>query len=219
MVNIPCGQTFILYIYFKGEILMEKNENQIGKIEKFFNRIQNDKTISNFVAKGIAIILTIILCSILVVEVGGIRAMYGYPDAEYKYLSTEIKKVIVDSSVDIKRISGDDITSTVTYNTDAGESDWSSAEIKLTKKLDAKFSDATVSATIKKDNGTLNIEDITYSSKLDHYMGSIVASLFIVIICFAVSVLIGYACYFIFFGAVWILKSIEKMALKRRKTI
>ena len=44
----------------------------------------------------IAVVLATISFSMFVVDYGGIRELYGYPEEEYQYLSEQIKKVITD---------------------------------------------------------------------------------------------------------------------------
>ena len=210
VVNMPTVQNF------EGEIFMSNEEKKIGRIERFYNRIRNKETTGDYIIYGIAFVFTIVLCSMIIAASGGIqgiRTFYVYPEAEYQYLSAEIKKVIANNVIDTNQILDQEIESSVTYNKKAGEKEWSSAEVKLTKQ------NATVSATITQDDyRALNMDEPTYNNKVDHYGGAIFGTLFIVGACFAVSIILGKICYYVFLVVIWILKSIEK-TIKRRKKI
>ena len=192
---------------------MTKDENQIGKIETFYNRLHKSKIVK-VTTVVIAVVLATISFSMFVVDSGGIRDLYGYPEEEYQYLSEQIEKVITDNSIDMKQITDNEIASEVTYITDVGQEEWSSAEIKLTKQ------NKSVSLSItKNDNKTLNLDDVTHMSKFEHYfcatLGLAIFFALYFIASFAISLIANCICV----GIIWILMNIEKKNKKREKSI
>ena len=184
---------------------MKNDENQIGKITDFYNRVQRKEDKIKSALNIVAVILTVAVFFAL--SISNVEFFEEYPEDQYQYLETQVRKVIVDNRyIDIKQIPDKTLSSSITYHFETPEAEWDSCKITLSKSNDDTCVDASI---IKRDNGTLDM-DITHLTKSEYYAQCVF--IFIIVLLFICCILeiVLKICHVIFKFMVWILQKIEK---------
>lgn len=183
----------------------------VGKVGRFYEKIVD--WFDSESQKTVFVIVSIILASIIIISIFSMNGDYEYSEQEYIQLENKLETILVDDKcIDMSKISDKNIHYSETYTKYKEQEEWTYCEITV-NNLNAK-----VTATItKNEDNTLDL-NISYPVKGEYMCEAIFNTIVAIFAVSVINLLVLYISLIIFILIIWIIKSIEKAILNRKKT-